>query len=174
MLCGFLTSWLFTSFRKYRCGEVRLRITEDDLTGNAITALLAEHFNDMHAITPPGSAHVLDIASLRLPNFTFWSAWEDDCLLGCGALKALDATTGEIKSMRTVEAHKRKVVASAILLHIIEIAKLRGYDCLDLVTGSFPAFQPARAFYEKHGFVYRKPFADYQDDPNSVFMMKRL
>ncbi|MEO1621353.1 MAG: GNAT family N-acetyltransferase, partial [Cyanobacteria bacterium J06632_3] len=99
-----------------------MRITEDDLTGNAITALLAEHFNDMHAITPPGSAHVLDIASLRLPNITFWSAWKDACLLGCGALKALDATTGEIKSMRTVAAHKRKGVASAILRHIIEIA----------------------------------------------------
>ena len=149
-------------------------ITEDDLTGEAVTALLQEHFRDMHAITPPGSAHVLDIASLRSPNITFWSMWNDGDLLGCGALKELDATTGELKSMRTVAAHKRKGVASSILRHIISVAQQREYTYLHLETGSFPAFQPARNFYEKHGFTYRSPFADYKDDPNSVFMTKCL
>lgn len=149
-------------------------ITEDDLTGQAIIALLTEHFDDMHAITPLGSSHVLDSESLRSPDITFWSAWEGNTLLGCGALKALDASSGEIKSMRTVEAHKRNGVASSILDHIVTIAKQRDYTFLNLETGSFPAFRPARTFYEKHGFEYRAPFADYRDDPNSVFMTRHL
>jgi len=151
-----------------------LHIIEDNLTGDAVIALLQEHFREMHAITPPGSAHVLDIASLRSADITFWSAWSDDTLLGCGALKELDTSTGEIKSMRTVEAYKRKGVASAILRHIVSIAQHREYTYLNLETGSFPAFEPARKFYEKHGFEYRTPFADYKDDPNSVFMAKCL
>ncbi|MGC1305890.1 MAG: GNAT family N-acetyltransferase [Phormidesmis sp.] len=149
-------------------------ITEDDLTGEAIVALLQEHFDDMHAITPPGSVHVLGVESLRSPSITFWSAWQDSNLLGCGALKALNASCGEIKSMRTVEAYKRQGVASSILAHIVAIARQRGYQHLHLETGSLPAFQPARAFYEKHGFDYRTPFADYTADPNSVFMTKHL
>ena len=149
-------------------------IVEDDLTGEAIAALLREHFQNMHAITPVGSAHVLDLDSLRAPDFTFWSAWEDDSLLGCGALKALDASSGEVKSMRTVEAHKRRGVASSILSHIISVARQKGYQHLYLETGSFPAFQAARTFYEKHGFEYGVPFGSYQEDPNSVFMTKCL
>ncbi len=149
-------------------------IVEDDLTGRAIAALLKEHFENMHAITPVGSAHVLELDSLRAPDITFWSAWESNNLLGCGALKALDASSGEIKSMRTVKAHKRKGVASNILNHMISVARQRGYKRLYLETGSFPAFYAARTFYEKHGFEYRTPFGSYKDDPNSVFMTKRL
>ena len=151
-----------------------LLVVEDDLTGAAIKALLQDHFANMHAITPPGSAHVLDIERLRSPDITFWSAWEGDRLMGCGALKALDAKRGEVKSMRTVETYRRSGVGSTIVNHMIGVAKQRGYAQLYLETGSFPAFQAARSFYEKHGFEYTTPFDQYKEDPNSVFMSKRL
>ncbi|MBD2461253.1 GNAT family N-acetyltransferase [Oscillatoria sp. FACHB-1407] len=149
-------------------------IREDDLTGKAIIDLLREHLNNMHEITPPESVHALDLEGLRSPDITFWTAWEGDELLGCGALKELDSKTGEIKSMRTVDAHRRKGVASKILEHIIQEAKRRDYDCLYLETGSFPEFAPARALYARYGFEYRGPFAGYVKDPNSVFMAKKL
>lgn len=152
----------------------RLQIRQDDLTGEKIVALLQEHLEHMYEITPPESVHALDLTALRSPDITFWTAWEGDELLGCGALKELDAETGEVKSMRTAKAHLREGVASKILEHIIKEAKRRAYTCLNLETGSFLDFAPARALYTRHGFEYCGPFADYIDDPNSVFMTKKL
>ncbi len=152
----------------------RLQIREDDLTGKKIADLLREHLENMYEITPPESVHALDLEALRSPDITFWSAWEGSELLGCGALKELDSRSGEVKSMRTAKPHRRKGVASQILEHIIKEAKRRGYDCLNLETGSFSEFAPARALYTRYGFEYRGPFADYIDDPNSVFMTKKL
>jgi putative acetyltransferase len=152
----------------------QLHIREDDLTGKPIIDLLREHLENMHEITPPESVHALDLAALQAPNITFWTAWQADELLGCGALKELDPSSGEIKSMRTVKAHRRQGVASKILEHIIKEAERRAYDCLYLETGAFPEFAPARALYEQYGFEYRGPFGEYIDDPNSVFMVKKL
>ena len=152
----------------------RLQIREDDLTGKEIAHLLGEHLEDMHEITPPESVHALDLEGLRSPDITFWSAWERDELLGCGALKELDSRSGEVKSMRTANAHRGKGVGSKILEHIMKEAKRRAYDCLNLETGSMPEFAPARALYTRYGFEYRGPFAEYIDDPNSVFMTKNL
>lgn len=151
-----------------------MEIREDDLTGQKIASLLREHLENMHEITPPESVHALDLEALRSPSITFWSAWEGDELLGCGALKELDPKTGEVKSMRTATDHRLKGVASKILEHILQEAKQRGYDCLNLETGSFAEFAPARALYLRYGFEYRGPFAEYIDDPNSVFMTKKL
>ncbi|MEP0911007.1 GNAT family N-acetyltransferase [Leptolyngbya sp. GB1-A1] len=151
-----------------------MEIREDDLTGKAIADLLREHLENMYEITPPESVHALDLEALRSPDITFWAAWEGNELLGCGALKELDPRSGEIKSMRTANIHRRKGVASKILEHIIQEAKRRGYDRLNLETGSFPEFAPARALYTRYGFEYRGPFADYIDDPNNVFMTKKL
>ncbi|PSN11053.1 GNAT family N-acetyltransferase [filamentous cyanobacterium CCT1] len=151
-----------------------MEIREDDLTGELIIALLREHLENMHEITPPGSVHALDLDRLRVPHITFWTAWDGDDLLGCGALKELDPTSGEIKSMRTPARHRRRGIASRILEHIIDVARQRGYTHLYLETGAFPAFAPARTLYERYGFAYRGPFADYADDPNSSFMEKRL
>jgi putative acetyltransferase len=151
-----------------------LEIREDDLTGKQIALLLQEHLENMYEITPPESVHALDLESLKTPDITFWTAWEDDKLLGCGALKELDSSSGEIKSMRTATTHRRKGVASKMLEHIIKQAKRRGYNRLNLETGSFPEFAPARALYTRYGFEYREPFGDYIDDPNSVFMTKKL
>jgi putative acetyltransferase len=151
-----------------------LQIREDDLTGKKIADFLREHLEDMHEITPPESVHALDLEALRAPDITFWSAWEGDELLGCGALKELDSRSGEVKSMRTAKAHRRRGVASKMLEHIIQEAKRRAYDCLNLETGAMPEFAPARALYTQYGFAYRGPFAKYMDDPNSVFMTKKL
>ncbi len=149
-------------------------IREDDLTGEPIIKLLQEHLENMHEITPPGSIHALDLEALRSPNITFWTAWDRNELLGCGALKELDSSSGEIKSMRTVKTHRRRGIASKILEHIIKEAKQRAYKSLNLETGAFPEFAPARALYIRYGFEYRGPFADYANDPNSVFMTKLL
>jgi putative acetyltransferase len=151
-----------------------LQIGEDDLTGKQIIRLLQDHLDHMYEITPPESVHALDVQALRSPAVTFWSAWEDDELLGCGALKELDPKSGEIKSMRTPEAHRGKGVASRILEHIIQQAERRAYDRLYLETGAMPEFAPARALYLRYGFEYRGRFAEYADDPNSVFMTKQL
>jgi putative acetyltransferase len=129
---------------------------------------------NMRMISPPESVHALPIEELRSPNITFWSVWEGGELLGCGALKELDPHHGEIKSMRTAPRHLRKGVAGAVLDHIIDEAKRRGYGRLSLETGSMVAFEPARRLYAQFGFTYCEPFADYVADPNSVFMTMEL
>lgn len=151
-----------------------LRIRRDKLTGRKVADLLGEHIREMYEITPAQSVHALDLKALRAPGITFWSAWEGRELVGCGALKELDSARGEIKSMRTAPAHRGKGVASQMLAHIIEEARRRGYRELSLETGSLKEFLPAIALYERHGFGYCGPFADYADDPNSVYMTKRL
>ncbi|MEM7712186.1 MAG: GNAT family N-acetyltransferase [Cyanobacteria bacterium P01_A01_bin.68] len=152
----------------------QLQIREDDLTGKEIADFLQEHLDEMNEISPPESVHALDLEALRSPNITFWSAWEGLELVGCGALKELSAKSGEIKSMRTAETHRKKGVASKILEHIIKEAERRSYDCLNLETGSFPEFLPARALYIRYGFEFREPFGEYIEDSNSVFMTKKL
>ena len=151
-----------------------MKIKVDDLTGPEIAALLNQHLESMYTHSPPESVHALPIDKLRSPDITFWSVWENNELLGCGALKELDPQCGEIKSMRTVPRHLRKGVARAVLNHIIEQAKQRGYRRLSLETGSMAAFEPARSLYQRAGFSYCAPFADYIEDPNSVFMTMAL
>jgi putative acetyltransferase len=128
----------------------------------------------MHEISPPESVHAMGLERLRAPDITFWSAWDGDELLGCGALREIDSSNGEVKSMRTVAAHRGKGVGSRILERIIEEAGSRGYERLLLETGSERAFAPAQRLYERYGFAYRGPFAEYTEDPNSVFMEREL
>ncbi len=151
-----------------------MQIKLDDLSGTEIRALLEEHLRRMYELSPPESVHALDIEKLRQPDVTFWTVWADGDLLGCGALRELDPKHGEIKSMRTSRAHLRRGVGRAVLEHIIREARTRGYERLSLETGSMKAFEPARQLYERFGFAYCPPFGDYWDDPNSVFMTKRL
>ncbi len=151
-----------------------MQIREDDLNSQKIADFLQEHLDEMNEITPPESVHALDLETLRSPDITFWSAWEGDELVGCGALKELDSKSGEIKSMRTAKAYRRRGVASKILEHIITEAEGRAYNYLNLETGAMPEFAPARSLYRRYGFEYRGPFAEYIDDPNSVFMTKKL
>ena len=151
-----------------------MEIREDDLRGPEIAALLREHLDGVAEHSPPESIHALDLNALRAPEITFWTVWQDGELLGCGALKELDAQHGEIKSMRTASRHLRKGVAAAMLEHILDEARSRGYVRVSLETGSMPAFAPARALYARYGFTECAPFADYVEDPNSVFMTRRL
>jgi len=151
-----------------------MRIRIDDLAGPEVRALLEEHLRSMFQISPPESVHALDLDGLRQPDITFWTAWSARELLGCGALKELTPLHGEIKSMRTTAAHRRKGVARAMLEHIIAEARRRDYARLSLETGTQPAFEPARRLYRSFGFEHCPPFADYTEDPNSCFMTRVL
>ena len=152
-----------------------MEIVLDDLRGPEVAAFLAEHIEDMKAVSPrPESKHALDLEGLRAPDITFWTVWHDGLLVGCGALKELDDRTAEIKSMRTSSSLRRQGVASALLDHLLEVARQRGYRSVSLETGSYEFFAAARALYEKFGFEYCAPFAQYEEDPFSVFMTKRL
>jgi putative acetyltransferase len=151
-----------------------MKIIKDDLTGNDIAELIREHLHGMMLNSPPESIHALNLEKLRKPEITFYSAWEGNDLLGCGALKELNAFHGEVKSMRTSSLHLRKGVARQILQYLIHEAKHRGYQYLSLETGSMAAFEPARNLYASFGFQYCGPFSEYSDDPNSVFMTMEL
>jgi len=151
-----------------------MEIKVDDLNGHEVSQMLLEHLQSMRQISPPESVHALDVDGLREPEVTFWTVWDDGELLGCGALKELDEQHGEIKSMRTSLAHRRKGVAKSLLNHILEEASRRGYRRLSLETGSMKEFEPAHKLYAACGFTFCGPFADYVDDPNSVFMTREL
>ena len=146
----------------------------DDLSSPEIIQLLRQHLRSMALHSPPESIHALDPEALRKPDVTFWSVWQDTELMGCGALKELDFHHGEIKSMRTVSLHPRKGVASTLMRHILEVARRRSYRRLSLETGSMEAFSPARNLYASFGFERCGPFADYVEDPYSVFMTREL
>ena len=151
-----------------------IEIRRDDLRGPEVRALLEAHLQHMRAVSPPCSVHALDLDGLRRPEVAFWTAWTGTELLGCGALLELAPTHGEIKSMRTAAAHLRQGVAAAMLEHLLAEARRRGYTKLSLETGSMAAFDPARRLYERFGFAYCGPYADYVADPNSVFMERHL
>jgi len=151
-----------------------VRIVADDLTGPQIARFLEEHVQEMLSITPPESKHALDLEALRGPDITFWSVMDGDTVVGCGALKRLDASHGEVKSMRTLAARKRSGIASLVLEHIITEARRMGLTRLSLETGSAEFFAPARRLYERFGFEYCEPFASYRPDPLSVFLTRTL
>jgi putative acetyltransferase len=151
-----------------------MQIKIDDVTGDEIRELLEQHLTSMALHSPPESVHALDIESLQTPDITFWTVWDEGNLMGCGALKHLDANHAEIKSMRTATAHLRKGVARTLLVHIIAAAKNKGYKRLSLETGSADAFDPARKLYANFDFKFCGPFADYVDDPYSVFMTREI
>ena len=145
-----------------------------DLDDARVRALLAHHHASARAATAPGSAHALDLEELRAPEVAVWAAWEGDNLLGVGALLRLSPEHGEIKSMHTVAAGRRRGVGRAILLHIIDAAHDMGLHRLSLETGSWDYFRPARRLYRSHGFTECPPFGDYRPDPNSVFLSRDL
>lgn len=150
------------------------RIVEDDLSSPEIAELLADHLRDMQELSPPESVHALDLNELRREGITFWSIWLDHELVSCGALKDIDETHAEIKSMRTKPEWRGRGAAKAMLRHLLAEARGRGYTRVSLETGSMSAFEPARRLYESHGFEYCDPFNGYILDPHSVFMTLEL
>jgi putative acetyltransferase len=151
-----------------------ITIKMDDLGSADTIALLEAHRQSMFEHSPPHSVHALDLQDLHDPDLTIWSAWEGETLLGCGALKQISGTQAELKSMRTAAAYLRKGVAARMLEYIIAVARTRGYTQLFLETGTAAAFAPARALYERYGFANCSPFANYVEDPHSVFMTMTL
>lgn len=151
-----------------------IEIETDDLTSQDVLDLLAEHLRDMHASSPACSVHALDVSGLRDPAVTVWTARRGGELLGCGALKELDAAHGEVKSMRTTAAARGTGVGRALLDHLVGAARARGYRRLSLETGSQDAFEPARRLYARAGFEPCPPFAGYSDDPNSAYFTLEL
>lgn len=154
--------------------QIAMEVRIDDLTGPEISQLVQEHLTQVAQHSPPESVHALGIAALRKPEITFWSVWQGAELLGCGALKELDTHHGEVKSMRTASRHLRKGVATRLMHHILDEARRRSYQRLSLETGSMAAFAPARNLYAHFGFQPCPPFADYVEDPYSVFMTRAL
>jgi len=153
---------------------MNLEIRVNDLSDPRIAEFLADHLKDMNATSPPESMHALDLAGLKKPDITFWSVWKEANLVGCGALKRLDSQHVELKSMRSSPAHRREGIGRKILEHILNEARAAGYRRMSLETGAQPYFEPARSLYASYGFTYCSPFADYIDDPNSVFMTLEL
>lgn len=151
-----------------------MRIETDDLTRPAVHRLLEEHLANMYEITPAERVFALDLEKLRAPDITFWTVWDGDLLLGCGALKELSPTEGEVKSMRTPKALRGRGAGRAVLARIVDEARRRGYERLNLETGSHAAFHPAHALYRSAGFTECGPFGSYEADPHSVFMTLRL
>ncbi len=149
-----------------------MNIIIDDLRGPEIAALLQEHLDDMQSISPPESCHALDLEKLRHPSVTFWTAWDGTNLMGCGALKKIDAEHAEVKSMRTAKPYLRKGVAQRILETVITGAREQGFKRLSLETGTQPEFEAARLLYERNEFVYVGPFEGYREDPLSAFMSR--
>lgn len=149
-------------------------ITEDDLTGEQIAALLRLHLDEMHAWSPPCSVHAMGIERLRAPDVTFYSAWHGDRLAACGAIKHLDQGHAELKSMRAHPDYRGKGAGRAVLDHLLRIARERGYARVSLETGAPEQFEPARALYRANGFGECGPFGDYDEDPYSVFMTREL
>jgi putative acetyltransferase len=147
-----------------------MEIIPGDLTDPRVVDLLQTHLTSARAQTARGSAHALDLSSLRSPEIFFWTIWEDGTLLGMGALKQLSADHGEVKSMHTLQPVRRKGVGTAMLRHVIAAARERGMSRLSLETGSWEYFRSAQALYRRHGFVDCPPFAGYRPDPNSVFL----
>lgn len=149
-----------------------MEIREGGLDDPRVVALLNVHFQGMLANSPKDSCHFLDLSGLRAPGVTFWTAWDGEDLLGCGALKQLDAGHGEIKSMRTAAEHLRRGTGAALVSHILKIARERGYKRLSLETGSGAAFDAAHALYRQFGFTECAPFGDYKEDPFSRFFSR--
>ena len=147
-----------------------LRIVADDLSGEAIGALIAFHRSEMHRWSPPEAVHAMPRERLAEPDITFYSAWQGDTLAGCGALKALAPDHGELKSMRVAPAFLRQGVGEAVLLHLIAEARARGYSRVSLETGQPAEFRAALALYAKHGFARCAPFGGYRDDDFSLCM----
>ena len=153
-----------------RPGDAVVRITLGDLTDPRVIDLLRYHLIKSLEHSAPGSSHALDLNGLQAVDVTFWTAWDGETLVGTGGLKQLSEDHGEVKSMHTDQAVREKGVGSAMLQHIISVARSRGMSRLSLETGAEVYFQPAISLYHKHGFVDCPPFGDYVPDPNSVFM----
>ncbi|MCB0991999.1 MAG: GNAT family N-acetyltransferase [Acidimicrobiales bacterium] len=146
----------------------------DDLSGEPIRDLLRCHAEGMLEASPPGACHFFDIDRLKDPSVTVWSVWDGNELAGCGALHEIEATHGELKSMRTHDLHLGKGVGRAVLAHIVAEARRRGYRRLSLETGRGEPFAAAIHLYDSFGFSDCGPFGDYTESDFSLYLTLEL
>ena len=151
-----------------------MKSIEGNFDNSEVNNLLKKHFIELRSVSPEGSAHVLDIPGLKDSSIKFWSLWEDDKLIGCGALKFLEKDHGEFKSIRVIDEFRKKGYGIRILEHLINEAKKLSIKKLSLETGSGDFFLPARALFKKIGFTECAPFAHYKKDPNSCYMSLKI
>ena len=151
-----------------------MKSIEGNFNNPKVNELLTKHFIELRSVSPPGSTHVLDITGLKDQSIKFWSLWDNDELIGCGALKFLDKIHGEFKSIRVVDKFRKKGVGEKMINHLIEEAKKLGIKKLSIETGSGKFFEPARKLFAKLDFQPCSPFAHYKEDPNSCFYTKNL
>ena len=146
-----------------------MKSIEGNFDNSEVNNLLKKHFIELRSVSPAGSTHVLDIEGLKDPSIKFWSLWENNKLVGCGALKFLEKNHGEFKSIRVADEFKKKGIGERIINHLIEEAKKLKISKLSIETGSGDFFLPARNLFSKFGFKSCPPFAHYNDDPNSCY-----
>ena len=146
-----------------------MKSIEGNFDNSEVLELLNKHFIELRSVSPEGSAHVLDIEGLKDQNIKFWSLWEDNLLMGCGALKFLDKEHGEFKSIRVADKYRKNGMGEKIISHLIDQAKQIGIKKLSTETGAGEFFAPARKLFKKFGFKECKPFAHYKEDPNSCY-----
>ena len=146
-----------------------MKSIENNFDHPEVNELLKKHFIELRSVSPEGSAHVLDIPGLKVPTIRFWSLWDGNELIGCGALKFLDKKHGEFKSIRVADKFKKRGMGKKIISHLIDQAKQIGIKKLSIETGSGKFFEPARELFKKFGFKNCKPFAHYKKDPNSCY-----
>ena len=147
-----------------------MKSIEGNFNNSEVLELLNKHFIELRSVSPEGSAHVLDIEGLKDQNIKFWSLWEDNLLMGCGALKFLNKEHGEFKSIRVEDRFRKKDNGIKILKHLIFEAKKLNIKRISVETGTGDFFTPARKLFNKCGFKLCKPFAHYKEDPNSCYM----
>ena len=147
-----------------------LRSIEGNFDNYQVHELLIKHFIELRSVSPKGSAHVLDINGLKDPSIKFWSLWENDELMGSGAIKFIDKKHGEFKSIRVNDKFRNKGCGLKVINHLIEEAKKLDIDKLSLETGAGKFFSPARRLFVKSGFKVCDPFSHYEKDINSVYM----
>lgn len=174
MLAGAVVHATGAAIRPYGLPAISILVRRDDLSSPQVQALVGEHLAGMHGNTPAGHVHALALEGLRAPGVSFWSAWLDGQLCGCGALKALGDGAGEIKSMRTRPPFLRRGVGQAVLDEIVRAARDSGYTRLYLETGTGAPFAAAHALYLRNGFAWCGPFGGYTATAFNVFMTKRL
>ena len=147
-----------------------MKSIEGNFDNPEVHELLVKHFIELKSVSPEGSTHVLDIAGLKDPTIKFWSLWEEDQLMGSGAIKFLNKDHGEFKSIRINDRFRNKRNGEKVVNHLINEAKKLNIKKLSLETGAGKFFSPARKLFHRCNFKVCKPFSHYEKDINSVYM----
>ena len=151
-----------------------MKSIENNFDDPKVNELLNKHFIELRSVSPRGSSHVLDIPGLKDPSIRFWSLWEEEELIGCGALKTLEPNHGEFKSIRVADKFRKQKVGQKIVSHLIDRSKQLGFKKLSVETGSGEFFAPARKLFKSFGFETCRPFAHYKEDINSCYYSLNL